>query len=256
MPERPDIASGDHLPKRRPDRKPLHPSWLPRQRRGITPQMIGRYPDYDVLSTADSWDQATREVVLARLDPPGPLRFFDADLEPTLRAFCDTVLAQDNEPRVPVAEFVDAKLADGRLDGFQYADMPDDRDTWRLVLAGLDEAAREQGVASFADAGSQLRQDIVGRFADATLSGGSWDRLNVSRAWSVVMRAALSAFYSHPWAWNEIGFGGPAYPRGFMRLGGAGVREPFETPGATAEDPVAMLSDDSETGSGGAHGRG
>ena len=26
-------------------------------------------------------------------------------------------------------------------------------------------------------------------------------------------------FYSHPWAWNEIGFGGPAYPQGYMRLG-------------------------------------
>jgi hypothetical protein len=58
-----------------------------------------------------------------------------------------------------------------------------------------------------------------------------------------VMRAVLAAFYSHPWAWNEIGFGGPAYPRGFMRLGGAGlgetsVLEPFERPGAYAADPV------------------
>jgi hypothetical protein len=73
------------------------------------------------------------------------------------------------------------------------------------------------------------------------LYGGSWEKLNISRAWSVVMRMALSAFYSHPWAWNEIGFGGPAYPRGFMRLGGIGSREPFETPGATSEDPVKII---------------
>jgi hypothetical protein len=26
------------------------------------------------------------------------------------------------------------------------------------------------------------------------------------------------AYYSHPWAWDEIGFGGPAYPRAYMRL--------------------------------------
>ena len=51
------------------------------------------------------------------------------------------MLAQDTEPRVPVAEFVDEKLAAGRLDGYQYDDMPDDRDTWRLVLRGLDETA-------------------------------------------------------------------------------------------------------------------
>ncbi|HET9877154.1 MAG TPA: gluconate 2-dehydrogenase subunit 3 family protein [Mycobacterium sp.] len=239
-----DIASGDHLPHLRPDGKPLHPSWLPRQRRGVTPQMIGRYPDYDVLSTADTWDDATRRVVLARLDEPGPLRFFDASQEATLRAFCDTLLAQDGEPRIPVAEFVDAKLADGQLDGYQYADMPDDRDTWRLVLSGLDEAAHDAGADSFAAADAATCQSVVEQFADGQLSGGSWEKVNVSRAWSVVMRMALSAFYSHPWAWNEIGFGGPAYPRGYMRIGGAGIREPFETPGATDEDAAAVVDEE------------
>ncbi|MDQ2625653.1 MAG: gluconate 2-dehydrogenase subunit 3 family protein, partial [Actinomycetota bacterium] len=134
-----DTSRPDHLPNLRADRQPPHPSWLPRQRRGTTPQMIGRYPDFDVLESQGSWDEATRKVVLARLGPPGPLRFFTATEEPTLRAFCDIVLAQDEEPRVPVAEFIDAKLADGRLDGYQYADMPEDGDTWRLVLQGLDE---------------------------------------------------------------------------------------------------------------------
>ena len=65
-------------------------------------------------------------------------------------------------------------------------------------------------------------------------------------AWSVCMRMTLSGFYSHPWAWNEIGFGGPAYPRGFMRLGGAtgsaAAREPYETRGATDEDPVQIVN--------------
>ena len=44
----PDLSRPDHLPNLRPDRQPPDTSWLPRQRRGITPQMIGRYPDYDV----------------------------------------------------------------------------------------------------------------------------------------------------------------------------------------------------------------
>jgi hypothetical protein len=205
--------------------------------------MVGRYPDFDVLDAVDSWDEATRKVVMARLKPPMPLRFFSADQEPTLRVFCDTVLGQDDEPRVPVAEAVDAKLADGQLDGYQYADMPDDRDTWRLVLAGLEHTARMAYRRGFAEASPEQREHIVEEFSQSRLVGGPWDELNVKRAWSTVMRAVLSGFYSHPWAWNEIGFAGPAYPRGFMRLGGPGregpgVREPFETPGATDEDPV------------------
>jgi hypothetical protein len=53
------------------------------------------------------------------------------------------------------------------------------------------------------------------------------------------MRAVLAAFYSHPWAWNEIGFGGPAYPRGYMRLaeGPAGA-DPDEARETYELDPV------------------
>jgi len=238
-----DKDRGEHLPNLRPGKIPAHPSWLPRQRRGTTPQMIGRYPDFDVLETADTWDEATRRTVLARLDPPGPLRFFDADEEPTLRAFCDICTAQDTEPRVPVAESVDAKMADGQLDGFQYADMPDDRDTWHLVLAGLDESARSRAGTPFAECGTDVQESIIGDFADGRLNGGAWDRLNVSRAWSVCMRAVLGGFYSHPWAWNEIGFGGPAYPRGFMRTGPVSTLEPFESVGATSEDAARTVAE-------------
>ncbi len=236
-----DRDRGEHLPNLREGRRPPHPSWLPRQRRGTTPQMIGRYPDFDILATTGSWDEATRRVVLARLDEPGPLRFFTGDEEPTLRAFCDTCLAQDSEPRIPVAEAVDAKLADGRLDGFQYVGMPDDRDTWRLVLEGLDEAGRDRSGVPFAECDPPVQDEIVGAFAAGELHGGVWSRMPVERAWSVCMRAVLAAFYSHPWAWNEIGFGGPAYPRGFMRRGAVGVLEPFERAGATAEDPVETV---------------
>jgi hypothetical protein len=156
-------------------------------------------------------------------------------------------MAQDSEPRVPIAEAVDTKLADGLLDGYQYADMPDDRETWLLVLTGLEHTAHTGYRCGFASATSAQRENIVEEFSKGRLVGGPWDSLNVTRAWSVVMRTVLSGFYSHPWAWNEIGFGGPAYPRGFMRLGGAGaegtgVREPFEKPGAVDIDPVLDIT--------------
>ncbi len=206
--------------------------------------MIGRYPDYDVLANRDNWDDATRRVVEARLQPPGPLRFFTAQEEPTLRALCDVVCAQDAEPRVPVAEMVDDKFASGRLDGYRYANMPRDPDTWRLVLRGLDETAAERyELERFAACDAQSRESIVGALSSGDLRGGAWDELDVSRAWSVCMRAILAAFYSHPWAWNEIGYGGPAYPQGYMRLGPLSTLEPHERRGATAEDPVRTVQE-------------
>lgn len=241
-----DFRKPHHLPNLRPDRRPPDPrTHLPRQRRGVTPQMIGRYPDYDVFDAVDTWDGTTRAVVERRLRPHrGPLRFFSPDEEPAVRAFCDTVTDQDGEPRIPVVEMVDDKLAEGRLDGYQFAGLPDDRRTWQLVLRGLDETAQARyGAAGFAALDGEARRALCGQLATGELSGGCWDALDVRRAWMVCMRDVLAQFYSHPWAWNEIGFGGPAYPRGFMRFGSLVTTEPFETPGAVATDPVAEFAD-------------
>ena len=224
-----------HLANQGGETGPGPPPGLPRQRRGTTPQMLGRYPDYDVLATTEHWDPVTRRVVLERVGNVPPVRFFDAAEEATLRAFCDVVTGQDREPRIPVLEMVDAKMYEGKLDGFHYADMPKDPETWRRVARNLDESARREGCADgFAAAGEELRHELVDRFAKGELD---WD-LPVARAWSVVMRGVLSSFYSHPWAWNEIGYGGPAYPRGFARLG-AGQREHWESPPEFATDPVS-----------------
>ena len=69
------------------------------------------------------------------------------------------------------------------------------------------------------------------------LYSACFEELNVSRAWEVVMRAVVQGFYSHPWAWNEMGFGGPAYPRGYAALG-AGHKEHWEGDEAFEIDPV------------------
>ncbi len=207
--------------------KPPSTHELPRQRRGTTPQMRGRYPEYNCLEQADHWDPQTRRVVHDRVERPPSFAFFNEREIETLTAFCDVVLAQDSEPRVPVLAFVDRKLAAGTLDGFQYAGMPDDRETWRLVARGLDEAARELTGDSYAQLEWSVQEKVADQFADGNLKGRVWDEVEQTRAWSVLLRSVLSAFYSHPWAWNEIGFGGPAYPRGYARLGG-GLRESWE----------------------------
>jgi hypothetical protein len=56
--------------------------------------------------------------------------------------------------------------------------------------------------------------------------------------WSLWTRYACTAFYAHPAGWNEIGFPGPAYPRGYKNPG-VDAREPFEVRDARpGSDPV------------------
>jgi hypothetical protein len=237
MPAPRDFRRAEHLPNLRPDRQPADPNELPRQRNGITPQMHGRYPDYNVLDEVGHWDEVTSRMVLQRVDEVPEIRFFTHDEVATLGAFCDVVMAQDREPKIPVLGMVDAKLFAGQLDGFRFAGMPDDRETWRLAAQGLDAVARQHGRGDFGSAPFEVQEMIVDAFHKGNLRGEVWDELDVKRTWSVLMRAILSAFYSHPWAWNEIGFGGPAYPRGYARLG-AGQRESWEGAPAFDRDPV------------------
>jgi hypothetical protein len=192
-----------------------------------------------VLDEADHWDDVTRQLVMSRVDQVPEIKFFTAGEAACLGAFCDVLLAQDREPRVPVLNLIDQKLFAGKLDGYRYDDMPDDRETWRRVAAGLDAAVVQHGVSSggFALAPSDVQHRVVQAFSEGKLHGRVWDELPCPRAWAVVTRTVLSEFYSHPWAWNEIGFGGPAYPRGYARMG-VGQREHWEGAAASAADPV------------------
>jgi hypothetical protein len=66
---------------------------------------------------------------------------------------------------------------------------------------------------------------------------GEWHGLPAGRVFALWMRYATSAFYAHPVAWSEMGFGGPAYPRGYKSLG-LDKREPWERAEVDAADPV------------------
>jgi len=110
-------------------------------------------------------------------------------------------------------------------------------DSVNNLAKGLDAVARQHGCEDFASASTEVQERIIDASHSGDLRGEVWDELNPKQAWSVLMRSVLSTFYSHPWAWNEIGFGGPAYPRGYARLG-VGQRESWEGAPAFERDPV------------------
>ncbi len=206
--------------------------------RAVTPQGRGRFPGYDVLDEAERWDDVTAGVVLARLAPTTDLSFFTQAENAACRALCDLLLHQDGEPRVPVVAMIDARLAAGETDGWHYDDMPADEVAWRQTLASLDAVAGEAGAPSFALLDGGLAGAAVQDVQDLAQAGGDWRGLPAKKVWSLWTRYACAAFYAHPWAWNEIGFGGPAYPRGYKNLG-IDARERWEVADQNGSDPVS-----------------
>jgi hypothetical protein len=183
----------------------------------------GRYPGYDVLSKRDtpSWNDKTREVIDARLAVDARPVFFSDDEWRTLQAVCDRVMPQpEGRPRVPLAAYVDRQLSAGRTKGYRFADMPQPAEAWKRGLAALDEAARREQERPFAQLTQADQEAMLRRMADGTLQAEALHGMPAKTFWtSHVIHDVCGAYYAHPEAWSEIGWAGPASPRGYVRLG-------------------------------------
>ena len=199
-----------------------------------------RFPGFNVLGQAGYWDPVTAGVVLSRIGRQPDIRFFTPAEEATATALCDRLLGQDNghgEPRVEVVPQIDARLAEQQTDGWRYADMPEDGQAWRDSLRFLDDDSRDACSLTFAQAPVEDQRAVIQAVQD--LGAKDWHGRNAMHVWSLWTRYACTAFYAHPSAWNEIGFPGPAYPRGYKNPG-VDAREPYEVADAhPASDPVS-----------------
>jgi hypothetical protein len=209
--------------------------------RAVTPQHRGRFPGYDVLDQVEVWDDVTAGVVLARLALPNELAFFTPHEVGIAQPLLDLLLAQDADPRIPVLALIDSRLAAGETDGWHYDDMPEDADAWRHTLVGLDEAAQERFGSGFGAFSAEQQGALVTDVYEASEAGQQWHGYPAKRVWSLWTRYACTAFYSHPWAWNEIGFGGPAYPRGYLNIG-VDAREKWEVADHHDVDPIPFAA--------------
>lgn len=193
--------------------------------------MPDRYPGYDVLAKRDtpSWNEASRRAIDARLAIADEPRFFDAEEWRTLSAICDRIVPQPtNREPVPIAALVDRKMADDERDGYRQATMPKMQEAWRRGLAALDAASRARHDARFHTLAPAAQDALLKAMQDGELDGPEWGGMPAATFFgSRVASDILAAYYSHPTSWNEIGFGGPASPRGYVRMG-FNARDPWE----------------------------
>lgn len=192
----------------------------------------GYYPGYSTLAQKDFWDEATRTVVMARVENVPPIRFFSNQEAALMAAVADRLLPQndrDSDHRIPIVNYIDERLYTGRSDGYRYDDMPPDDEAFRLGLQGIDAVATHLYDRAFVELDQRQQDTVLKSLHDYDPPAGQeiWRRLPITRFWLLLLGDVVEGYYAHPYAWDEVGFGGPAYPRGYMRLEN-GKREPWE----------------------------
>ena len=180
------------------------------------------YEGYDVLDKRDtpSWDDATRTVIDDRIATSDEPAWCTPEQWRTLRALCDVIVPQhDDSKPVPLAALVDRKIAKGKSDGYRNARLPALQDAWRIGLAAIDDESVHRHRAVFADLGERERVALVQALEHGTLSRDAWQGMPSKLFFTQrVLHDICTTYYSHPSTWSAIGFGGPANPRGYVRM--------------------------------------
>jgi hypothetical protein len=193
--------------------------------------MLDRYPGYNVLDKRNtpSWNEITRRVIDARLAMRRDPEFFSEAEWQTLTAVCDRIVPQPKyRPPVPVAAMIDTKMAQNETDGYRMASLPKMQEAWRRGLAALDADAHERHGGRFHTLSIAQQNGLLQHMQEGELTGPAWGGMPCKVFFEHRMvHDIVAAYYAHPTAWNEIGFGGPASPRGYVRIG-ANRRDPWE----------------------------
>lgn len=213
--------SKENLPRNPQTGEPIPPKAQP-----------GYYPGYHTLSQQAFWDEATRNVVLKRVNEVPPIRFFTPEEHAVMLAVTNRILPQDDRDdahKIPIVPFLDKKLYENTLNGYRYEKMPPQQETYRLFIKGIQAIAHHLYNKPYEDLRADQQDYILQTLHDEMPPAGEeyWSQMMLLRVWQTLVNDTAHVYYAHPYAWDEIGFGGPAYPRGYMRLH-HGEPEPWE----------------------------
>jgi hypothetical protein len=189
------------------------------------------YRGYDVLDkwNSESFDDKTRRVLRERLANVPPRRFFSEREWQLCEALAARVLPQpERQEPIPITPWIDAQLYTNLQEGFRYAHMPQQRDAWRHGLAAIDDEARYRHDRGFVELDAAPADALLADLEAGRVNDTLWQAVHPQWFFvTVLVKTIAGYYYSHPAAWSEVGFGGPASPRGYVRLG-FNARDPWE----------------------------
>jgi hypothetical protein len=197
----------------------------------ILPEYLSHYQEFDVLREKEHWDPHTREIVTKRLTTESfhSYRYMTQQEGDTLLRLCTFLLA-DN--RLPVLSYVvhhfDSTFQAGIGEAQRKVGVPKMTTLILNGLAWLDQVSHERFGDNFISLEDQHQKEIVRQLVHGDTALHSRINPIPVKDWlDKILTEAVAAYYSHPTIWSEIGYAGPAYPRGYVRTE-FGLTDPWE----------------------------
>lgn len=187
------------------------------------------FPSFNVMNEKDEWDDHTQSIVTSRLNSTQSYQFL-TPIEVDMLRRISSILVSDQTPEVLnfVLNHIDQTLHKSPGEGQRKTGVPKAPE---LIREGL--KAIEQGVQTLYS-NSFLNLDIADQkqyLKDISESKAEpqdvWSQIPQEPLFKKLMSLTVESYCSHPKVWSEIGYAGPAYPRGYVRTE-LGQLDPWE----------------------------
>lgn len=188
-----------------------------------------RYPGYDLLKEQKEWDPHTREVVLKRLGPFPKPKFLQENEVQMLKIIANH-LVYDNRSEITdwVIHHIDQSLTSNIGEGQRAPKAPQAKDLIRWGLQAINKVATIKYKAVFLGLDEKQQFGILAAIQNGKAEAvPEWAKVPQKELFKKLAAEIVSAYYSHPTVWSEIGYGGPAYTRGYVRVE-IGLTDPWE----------------------------
>jgi hypothetical protein len=187
------------------------------------------YPDYDVLREREHWDEHTRSLVLSRLVRERAYAFFGLEEAECVRAVCARLVDDD---RADIIQFVighlDETLHKRIGEGQRKPGTPPQAELVREGLKRLNTTSLDRKLKPFYALPPEEQEQLIRTVSESRAEPAHvWEWFPQKEWFDKMLKLTLEAYYSHPTVWSEIGYGGPAYPRGYVRVR-PGQLDPWE----------------------------
>ena len=143
---------------------------------------------------------------------------------------------------------LDEKLSTNAGDGYRNGRLPPMREAWRRALHAFDAEARGKHGFAFHQLAAPQQVALLTAVQNGQVHDPAWGDLPPALFFTDrLLHDIVSAYYAHPTAWSEIGFGGPASPRGYVRLD-FDRRDPWEAAEARPGTEYRARSENARVG--------
>ena len=187
-----------------------------------------RYPGFNVLTEVKAWDPHTRQIVMRRLGPFPELQFFQTDEAAVFKTIAGHLTYDYREEILTyVVSWADHRLSSKTGESQRKPGIPHESELIRNGLRSLNYLGTGLYRREFFKLDPEQQFSILAALQTGSAPAATAGNLPQQEFFQKLLDLVIRPYYSHPTIWSEIGYGGPAYPRGYVRVE-IGLIDPWE----------------------------